>query len=115
MQADYWHSKWESDQLGFDQARPNALLLSQFHALGLIAGARIFVPLCGKTIDIKWVLDQGMRVCGAELSEIAVRDWIQPAAPQIGAAIAARANEDLYRTVGTILTDLHSIEAPAAE
>lgn len=74
MEANYWHEKWESDQLGFDQAKPNALMVAQFQALGLAPDARVFVPLCGKTIDIKWLLDQGMTVAGAELSEIAVRD-----------------------------------------
>ena len=74
MHADYWHDKWEADHLGFDQAAPNQLLTAEFQALALASGSRVFVPLCGKTIDIKWLLDQGMRVAGAELSEIAVRD-----------------------------------------
>lgn len=74
MEAQFWHERWEKDELGFDQAAPNALMAAQFQALGLGKGARVFVPLCGKTIDIKWLLDQGMQVAGAELSEIAVRD-----------------------------------------
>jgi len=74
MEAEFWHARWEQDELGFDQAQPNALLVSKFQTLGLSKGARVFVPLCGKTIDIKWLLDQGMQVAGAELSEIAVGD-----------------------------------------
>ncbi len=42
-------------------------------ALGLAPGARIFLPLCGKTGDIPWLLSQGHAVAGAELSEIAVK------------------------------------------
>ncbi|MEM7057706.1 MAG: thiopurine S-methyltransferase [Pseudomonadota bacterium] len=74
MEAQFWHKRWEKDELGFDQPQPNALMVSHFQALGLAKGARVFVPLCGKTIDIKWLLDQGMHVAGAELSEIAVSD-----------------------------------------
>lgn len=36
-------------------------------------GSRVFIPLCGKTRDLGWLLSQGHRVCGAELSEIAVK------------------------------------------
>ena len=34
--------------------------------------ARVFVPLCGKTRDIGWLLARGYRVAGAELSRLAV-------------------------------------------
>lgn len=33
----------------------------------------MFVPLCGKTLDIGWLLSNGYGVAGAELSEIAVQ------------------------------------------
>ena len=28
MDAQYWHDKWQADQLGFDQAQPNALMVA---------------------------------------------------------------------------------------
>ena len=34
----------------------------------------MFVPLCGKTRDMGWLLDQGIQVLGAELSEVAIVD-----------------------------------------
>lgn len=37
-------------------------------------GSRVFVPLCGKTLDIGWLLSRGYRVAGAELSKIAVEE-----------------------------------------
>jgi len=39
----------------------------------LPAGSRVFVPLCGKTRDIAWLLLQGCNVAGIELSELAVQ------------------------------------------
>lgn len=73
MQADFWHQKWQSGEIGFHEGQPNALLVKHFNALGLAQGCRVFLPLCGKTRDIDWLLTNGYRVAGAELSELAVR------------------------------------------
>ncbi len=32
----------------------------------------MFLPLCGKTLDIGWLLSNGYRVAGSELSKIAL-------------------------------------------
>jgi thiopurine S-methyltransferase len=73
MKADFWYEKWESQQIGFHQRDGNPLLVAHFAALGLGHGARVFVPLCGKTRDIAWLMGQGCRVVAVELSEIAVQ------------------------------------------
>lgn len=77
MEADFWHRKWESNEIGFHEGAPNSLLVKYFGELGLAPGDRVFVPLCGKTQDINWLLAQGCRVAGAELSEVAVRQWFE--------------------------------------
>ena len=77
MQAEFWHERWQAGQLGFHEGKPNALLVAQFQRLGLVTGDRVFLPLCGKTRDIAWLLAQGCRVAGAELSEIAIRDLFE--------------------------------------
>ncbi|MEM9343932.1 MAG: thiopurine S-methyltransferase [Pseudomonadota bacterium] len=74
MEHSFWHDRWKANELGFHEADGNALLASHFGTLGKPEGARVFVPLCGKTRDIGWLLAQGCRVVGTELSEIAVRD-----------------------------------------
>lgn len=73
MDASFWHDRWQRNQIGFHEPHANPLLIAHFDALALPAGSRIFVPLCGKTLDIHWLLSRGQRVAGAELSEIAVR------------------------------------------
>jgi thiopurine S-methyltransferase len=65
------------------------LLLDHFGALSLPAGSRVFVPLCGKTRDILWLLESGYRVVGVELSRMAVEQLfaemdLQPAISQVG-------------------------------
>lgn len=74
MEHDFWHARWEDGRIGFHEPEGNALLQRHFPALGLGAGARVFVPLCGRTGDVGWLLAQGFRVAAAELSGIAIRD-----------------------------------------
>jgi thiopurine S-methyltransferase len=72
MDRDFWHRKWENKETGFHESEANPLMLKHLGALGLATGSRVFVPLCGKTLDIHWLLAQGYRVAGVELSTIAV-------------------------------------------
>jgi thiopurine S-methyltransferase len=74
MQADFWHQKWQKNEIGFHLPDANLLLVKYFSKLQLKKGARVFLPLCGKTLDIAWLLAQGYRVAGAELSVIAIED-----------------------------------------
>lgn len=77
MDADFWHQRWQANQIGFHQSRVNALLAAFVKTMNLAPGAGIFVPLCGKTLDIAWLREQGYRVLGAELSEIAIRQLFE--------------------------------------
>jgi len=72
MEAEFWHQKWEKNDIGFHREEANPLLVEHFDALKLSQGSRVFLPLCGKTRDIAWLLSQGYRVVGAELSALAV-------------------------------------------
>jgi thiopurine S-methyltransferase len=73
MQADFWHQRWAKGEIGFHESDINPLLIAHFAKLGLEPGQRVFVPLCGKTHDISWLLAQGYNVVGAELSETAIK------------------------------------------
>jgi thiopurine S-methyltransferase len=72
VDGEFWRSRWRQGRLGWHQETPNPLLLRHLPALGLSPGSRLFLPLCGKTRDIGWLLGQGFRVAGAELVEAAV-------------------------------------------
>jgi thiopurine S-methyltransferase len=72
METNFWHQKWERNEIAFHQSEANPLLVKYFSELSLAKGSRVFVPFCGKTLDIPWLLSQGFRVAGAELSKIAV-------------------------------------------
>jgi thiopurine S-methyltransferase len=74
MEADFWHQRWAKGEIGFHEKDINPLLVRYFSQLRLTRESRIFVPLCGKTNDISWLLDQGYSVVGAELSEAATKE-----------------------------------------
>jgi thiopurine S-methyltransferase len=73
MDHNFWHLKWKNNEIGFHLADVNPLLLAHFNSLNLPSGSRLFLPLCGKTRDIVWLLGQGYSVVGAELSELAIQ------------------------------------------
>ena len=77
MEADFWHQRWANNQIGFHQLQAHDLLVKYIGELNLNKGDVIFVPLCGKTLDIGWLLDQGYRVIGSELSELAVEQLFE--------------------------------------
>ncbi len=72
MEADFWHERWDTNQIAFHEGAGNALLTKHFAAHFPKPGARVFLPLCGKTRDFAWLMAQGRRVVGAELSATAI-------------------------------------------
>jgi thiopurine S-methyltransferase len=102
MKHDYWHNKWESNQIAFHNDTVHPMLAQHWFDLNLKSEARIFVPLCGKTRDIAWLLSLGHHIVGSELSEIAVEQLfvemsIQPKVFQLDNLIHYTApNIDIY-------------------
>jgi thiopurine S-methyltransferase len=72
MDIDFWHQKWEKNEIAFHESKPNPVLVTYFKELKLVEDSRVFLPLCGKTLDIAWLLSKGYRVAGAELSKLAI-------------------------------------------
>ena len=97
MDSAFWHERWLNGQTGFHEPDGNARLRKHFGAFEVEAQtqlqvtdkAEIFVPLCGKSTDMSWLADQGLRVVGVELSEIAVESFFEneglvPKTSQVG-------------------------------
>ncbi len=72
MDPSFWHQRWEKNEIAFHESKANPLLVRHVHEVSAAKGKRIFVPLCGKTLDIGWLLSHGYRVAGAGLSQIAI-------------------------------------------
>ena len=125
MDTDFWHRKWQANEIGFHNKEVNPLLLAYFAELSLSPGSRIFVPLCGKTRDIAWLLSQGCRVAGAELSELAVEQLfaelgVQPAIAGAGGVKHYSAPDldifvgDIFKLTGEVLGPIDAVFDRAA-
>jgi thiopurine S-methyltransferase len=125
MDEQFWHKKWESKDIAFHAATPNPLLLSYFDQLGLANNARVFLPLCGKTLDIGWLLSQGYRVAGAELSTIAAEELFSelgftPMRSELGAVQRYQAHHldifvgDIFALTSELLGPVNAIYDRAA-
>ena len=77
MEAEFWHERWEKGEIGFHQHEFNRHMQEFVGRLEVPSGARVLVPLCGKSLDMLWLAGRGLRVTGIEISERATRDFFQ--------------------------------------
>ncbi|HEX7341011.1 MAG TPA: thiopurine S-methyltransferase [Rhodanobacteraceae bacterium] len=75
MQAEFWLQRWREGRTGFHRDAPMPLLVQHWPALDVPEGSRVLVPLCGKTLDMPWLVEHGYRVLGVELSPLAVAQF----------------------------------------
>lgn len=95
MHEDFWLERWARNQIGFHLDRVNPYLQRHWPALALPQGARVLVPLCGKSLDLLWLAAQGYRVVGVELAEKAVADFF--AEQQLRAEVLEAGAFKVYR------------------
>ncbi|MFK7160531.1 thiopurine S-methyltransferase [Marinospirillum sp. MEB164] len=69
MDRSYWEKVWREEDLGFHQPQVNRHLQRFWQRLQLAPEARVFVPLCGKSLDLDWLLSEGHEVIGIDLAE----------------------------------------------
>ena len=72
MEPKFWQERWARNQIGFHLPEVNPYLQRHWPKLALAEGAKVLVPLCGKSLDLMWLASLGYRVLGVELSEQAV-------------------------------------------
>ncbi|MCH1930915.1 thiopurine S-methyltransferase [Shewanella sp. A25] len=75
MEPGFWHEKWQQQQIGFHQQNINPFLIKFWSQLALAADTQVFVPLCGKSLDMCFLAEQGHQVIGCELNELAVQQF----------------------------------------
>jgi thiopurine S-methyltransferase len=72
MEPQFWHERWRTGRIGFHQPSTDRSLQAQWPGLQMGQGSHVFVPLCGKSVDLLWLRDRGHSVTGNELSATAV-------------------------------------------
>ena len=111
MEPEFWHQRWREGQIGFHQDRPTPLLERHWDAIGVAAGGRVLVPLCGKSLDMAWLAARGHRVLGVELSPIAVEQFFseQGLSPSVHAS--ASGTHYVAGAIEVVLGDAFALDA----
>ena len=79
MEQDFWHRRWNKNEIGFHQQSVNQYLQSHWRALSVKGDEAVLVPLCGKSKDMWWLHERGHPVLGIELSPVACKDFFEEA------------------------------------
>jgi thiopurine S-methyltransferase len=82
MDPKFWLKRWADGEIGFHRASVHPMLVA--HGAPL-AGRRVLVPLCGKSLDMAHLAALGSEVVGIELSEQAIAAFFSERglAPQV--------------------------------
>lgn len=75
MDAEFWKQRWENNETGFHLDEVNPFLPRFWGRLHIPENSQVFVPLCGKSLDLLWLREQGHGVCGVELSPLALQQF----------------------------------------
>lgn len=75
MDAEFWLHRWQEGRIGFHRSEVMPLLQKHWPALHAPLGARVLVPLCGKSLDMPWLASQGLQVRGVELATLAIEQF----------------------------------------
>lgn len=81
MEQAFWLQRWQKGETGFHQDSLNSHLKYYYGdrtaPLEESKALKVFVPLCGKSLDMYWLSQNGYEVLGVECSPIAVVDFFK--------------------------------------
>lgn len=75
MEISYWQSRWKEKKIGWHLDKVYPLLPKVWPQVSVNGNARVLVPLCGKSLDMIWLAEQGCDVRGVEVSASALREF----------------------------------------
>ena len=75
MTPEFWLKRWQHGETGWHLPEINVHLQEFWPDLGLAPETLVFVPLCGKTLDLLWLASRGHSVIGVEISELGVTEF----------------------------------------
>lgn len=89
MEKEFWLARWERREIGFHRPDIHWALNRHWDEICGGGAGRVLVPLCGKSLDQRWLARRVHEVVGIEFSEQAIREFYQewnkaPAREQVG-------------------------------
>lgn len=71
----FWEKRWLNRQTGWHNSDVNANLINHSTILLTEENPTILVPLCGKSMDMQWLTEQGASVVGVDLAAQALHEY----------------------------------------
>lgn len=95
MEKTFWLERWDRNETGFHQDEINPYLREHSPHFFAAQDAEVFVPLCGKSLDMLWLRQQGYTVLGVELSPVAVQAFFEE-----NSLLPTRINNNRFECLG---------------
>ena len=74
----YWTERWKEGKTDWHREQVHNILAKYVDEFtGGRSNLRVFLPLCGKSIDMLWLADQGHTVVGVELAKPAIKSFFK--------------------------------------
>ena len=70
-----WLEFWENNEINWHSDDVTQELEEYLGLLKLKTGDKVFFPLCGKSVDMIYLLNKGFSIIGVELSEIGIKQF----------------------------------------
>lgn len=74
--SDQWLARWREGRIGFHRDTPHPALEHYWPTLGVAEAGKVLVPLCGKSLDMRWLAERGHPVLGIELARDAIEQFV---------------------------------------
>ncbi len=75
MDHTHWEQRWAENRIGFHRTDTHPFLVK--HHRVLADAPRVYVPLCGKSLDLAWLRQRGHIVFGTEIVALAIAQLFQ--------------------------------------
>lgn len=77
MTVGMWKECWNTPNVEFHNPQLNELFVKYHQRMLTRPGMRIFVPLCGKAVEMKWLVDHGHKVVGLEAAPVPCKAFFE--------------------------------------
>jgi len=104
MEPGFWRERWHNGEIAFHRDRFHPALERFWPAITGDPGA-VLVPLCGKTLDMRWLAQRGHTVTGVELERRAVEaffhEWgVDPLERERADGLVELVGADVHLVIG---------------
>lgn len=111
MEHSFWRQRWREGRIGFHRPDPNPHLVA--HAEHLGEGARVLVPLCGKSVDVAWLGARAHSVVGVELVESAVASLFEEAGMSATRTVEGAFSRYAHESIEVYVGDFFELDPSA--